>query len=335
MQGVEKRHLLATLALLFFLFVAGFTHAENKVVLSVDGKTSVVKTAASDVRDFLKEHKVTYQDQDLVFPPPSSGIEEGTHVVVKHAIPVIVELDDKKRLVMTTASTVEETVEELGVELEAADKITPELEAKITEKTRVQITRAISTLDSNRVNIPFNTVTQEDSSLLQGRAVVVQEGKEGLSLQIFNVSYLGDQEIGRELHLEKVLCAPVDEIVRVGTKRVIHRAKPVRVAASASSPVSVSRGGGGRTVTMKATAYSAGHGCGYTTATGGKAQHGVIAVDPKVIPLGTKVYVEGYGEAVAGDTGGAIKGNRVDLCYNSESECVAFGRQDVIVHVQE
>ncbi len=85
---------------------------------------------------------------------------------------------------------------------------------------------------------------------------------------------------------------------------------------------------------MKATAYSAGHGCGYITANGSKAQYGVVAVDPRVIPLGTKLYIEGYGEAVAADTGGAIKGDRIDLCYNSNAECIQFGRRDVVVHIQ-
>ena len=65
------------------------------------------------------------------------------------------------------------------------------------------------------------------------------------------------------------------------------------------------------------------------TATGRKPQVGVIAVDPNVIPLNTKLYVEGYGEAVAGDVGGAIKGKRVDLFHNTQSECKSFGRRKV------
>ena len=85
--------------------------------------------------------------------------------------------------------------------------------------------------------------------------------------------------------------------------------------------------------TFEATAYtdnvqSQGKWVGQT-ATGRKPQVGVIAVDPKVIPLNTKLYVEGYGEAVAGDVGGAIKGKRVDLFHNTQSECKSFGRRKV------
>ena len=79
------------------------------------------------------------------------------------------------------------------------------------------------------------------------------------------------------------------------------------------------------------------------TATGMKAQYGVIAVDPRVIPLGSRVYVESsdggkswvYGFAIAGDTGGAIKGNRIDLCYNTKAECYQFGRKSATVYVLE
>ena len=90
---------------------------------------------------------------------------------------------------------------------------------------------------------------------------------------------------------------------------------------------------------MEATAYtddveSQGKWVGQT-ASGMKPQVGVVAVDPKVIPLGTKLYVEGYGEAIAGDTGGAIKGNRIDLFMPTRSEASRFGRQVVQVRIVE
>lgn len=87
-------------------------------------------------------------------------------------------------------------------------------------------------------------------------------------------------------------------------------------------------------MTVEATAYipSDGGGSGIT-ATGMVAQHGVIAVDPRVIPLGTRVYIPGYGEAIAADTGGAIRGNRIDLCMNTYREAINFGRRNVEVYI--
>ena len=81
-----------------------------------------------------------------------------------------------------------------------------------------------------------------------------------------------------------------------------------------------------------ATGYSPGSGgADNVCATGARALHGVIAVDPRVIPLGTHVYVPGYGYAVAADTGGAIKGNRIDLCYATNAEAVQWGRRTVTI----
>lgn len=90
---------------------------------------------------------------------------------------------------------------------------------------------------------------------------------------------------------------------------------------------------------MEATAYtddvaSQGKWVGQT-ATGVKPQIGIVAVDPKVIPLGTKLYINGYGKAIAGDTGGAIKGNKIDLFLPNRGDCMRFGRQKVKVRVVE
>ena len=90
---------------------------------------------------------------------------------------------------------------------------------------------------------------------------------------------------------------------------------------------------------MEATAYAPDMiSCGKTdgiTAIGLRAGYGIVAVDRRVIPLGTRLYVEGYGPALAGDVGGAIRGNRIDLCYNTHAEAVRFGRRMVKVHILE
>lgn len=87
-------------------------------------------------------------------------------------------------------------------------------------------------------------------------------------------------------------------------------------------------------ISMEATAYlpSDGNGAGIT-ATGDVARRGIVAVDPNVIPLGTRVYIPGYGSAVAADTGGAIRGNKIDLCMESYGEAINFGRRPVEVYI--
>ena len=91
-----------------------------------------------------------------------------------------------------------------------------------------------------------------------------------------------------------------------------------------------------RTMCMEASAYVAGR-CGGSksgsTTSGMRAGVGVVAVDPRVVRLGTRLYVEGYGPCIAGDTGGSIKGNKIDLGYKSYRSAIQFGRRNVIVHI--
>lgn len=85
---------------------------------------------------------------------------------------------------------------------------------------------------------------------------------------------------------------------------------------------------------MVATGYTPGDpGCTGITYTGTKASRGTIAVDPKVIPFGTKLYIPGYGYGVAADTGGAIKGNKIDLCYETRTEALNWGIKNITVYV--
>lgn len=85
------------------------------------------------------------------------------------------------------------------------------------------------------------------------------------------------------------------------------------------------------TITFEATAYTW---TGYRTATGTWPSRGTVAVDPRVIPLGTELYIEGYGPAVAADTGGAIQGQKIDLYMDSEHECLQWGRRKVEVQIR-
>lgn len=101
------------------------------------------------------------------------------------------------------------------------------------------------------------------------------------------------------------------------------------LSAASGQPIPVDN-----TIVMEATAYTADDpgNSGYT-ATGQPLAYGVASVDPDVIPLGSRLYIEGYGYAVAADTGGAIVGNRIDLAMDSVADALNFGRRDVVVHV--
>jgi 3D (Asp-Asp-Asp) domain-containing protein len=159
-------------------------------------------------------------------------------------------------------------------------------------------------------------------SVRPGQLVKAQEGHDGVSKKTFKVSYEDGHRVKSELVGEETV-APVP------TLYLINR-----------SGFSTSRGSFTRSkvMVMKASAYDPSpatigpHATG-RTCTGRKADYGVAAVDPRVIPLGTLLYVEGYGLALAADRGGAIKGNRIDLCYASKKVADGYGYQMVKVHI--
>jgi 3D (Asp-Asp-Asp) domain-containing protein len=137
-------------------------------------------------------------------------------------------------------------------------------------------------------------------------------------------------EGARTLTAKHVVTEPVDEIVLVGTKR--SGAPQVVSRARTADPAPAS--GTGTKLKVTATGYSSQEpGVGTRTATGAAATRGVIAVDPSVIPLGTRVYIPGYGTAVAADTGGAILGARIDLCFDTRGEALVWGRRTVTVTI--
>ena len=214
------------------------------------------------------------------------------------------------------------TVDSQAAVIHADDSINrSDTPATTTEASAVLTVREIV----QRESIPFTTLRKSSSDLRSGTSKTVQAGKNGEKQVKYRVYSKGDEEVRREAVSSAILLKPVQEIVKVGT------AAPKRFG---------SRGGyfgGGKVMSMIATGYSGSAaengGRSGRTATGLRIGHGVVAVDPNYIPLGTRLYVEGYGYAVAADTGGAIKGNRIDLGHNSRSEANRVGRRRVKVHI--
>lgn len=186
--------------------------------------------------------------------------------------------------------------------------------------------------ESKKEEISYNTVKRLNSSLGAGETVTVREGEEGEKTVKYRIKYENGVEVARETLEETVTKNPVDKVVEYGNK-----------STEFSSPANGDKLNYKYVLECNATAYdmSAEENGGYAgqTATGVPLEKGVIAVDPRVIPLGSRVYIEAldgswsYGYAVAADTGGAIKGNRVDLCYRTRSECIQFGRRKCRVYV--
>ena len=174
-------------------------------------------------------------------------------------------------------------------------------------------------IETKRVPIPVAIQYERVNTLPKGIEEVVQEGAEGLDEVEEEVVYAAGNVVeSRELSRNNI--SPMKpKVIRTGTL---------------DTGSALPHGQVKQMITMEATAYLPTDGGGDgITATGVQAHHGIVAVDPNVIPLGTRLYIPGYGEAVAADTGGDIIGNRIDVVLEDYSSAIQFGRRTVEVYV--
>ena len=203
----------------------------------------------------------------------------------------------------------------------------------------------ITYYDEVREMETFNTVRVANPELPKGTERVVQEGADGVRTSIYEVVWSNGGRISRQF-VEELDSTAVDQIVEYGTSAAAveqtDRIASVKKNADGSGTLTFESGttlNFSQAKSMTATAYTAGHGgADYTTATGTFVEVGTVAVDKNVIPLGTRMYIvtnDGivYGMSVARDTG--VKGNKVDLYYNTYRECIEFGRRSCTVYILE
>ena len=174
-------------------------------------------------------------------------------------------------------------------------------------------------IETRQAKIPVAVQYEQVDTLPEGTQELVQTGSEGV------------EEVNEEVIYEKGKPVHVYEIGRT----IITPMKPTIIRTGVSGmEMAKTHGQIKQVLTMEATAYLPTDGGGDgITASGIQAKHGVVAVDPNVIPLGTKLYIPGYGEALAADTGGDIVGSRIDVVMEDYGEAIQFGRRTVEVYV--
>ena len=220
-----------------------------------------------------------------------------------------------------------------GVDPSTNPAVTPPLETQLESGMKNTAPDCFSRVTARTVAIPREVTEYPDASLAKGTRRVVIAGSDGSVLRVYRSLVVGGVEGTASLTAEKILAQPVNEIVAVGTGDSPEAAlRQLAVAHAPKLVTAASSSKAGKRLRVVATGYSADEpGAASNTRTGHRVQRGVIAVDPKVIPLGTRVYIPGYGWAIASDTGGLIKGNRIDLCFDTAQECERWGRRSVVV----
>ncbi len=231
---------------------------------------------------------------------------------------VFINVDGQRREVITIKPTVQTVLHQENIMLGDYDRLTPAGNTATKDGMEITITRITCEVVKYQVNIaPPSRVRYIPRTA--SSCQTVRQGVPGIKELTVVVWKRDGQESQRWTSSERVVKNPTPTLVSRG-----------KLASRAAGTV----------ILMESTAYDPGPlSCGKWasgyTATGMKAGRGVIAVDPRVIPLGTRVYVDGYGYAVAADTGGAIKGNIIDVCFPDRHEAIHWGRRMVRVRILE
>lgn len=303
-----------------FLFIT--VGLPQSVEINVDGQVLQVQTWQKTVEEVLTENQITIEEADLVVPDLQTAISNHQTIQITRAFPVEVTVGTEQYQIKTVSDMVEKVLAANNITVNPDDIVMPEMQDLITkENNQIEIIRVTyDTLEQER-NIPFKTEVIDDNNAVQGIRRTVQSGREGQIKEEYQIKYHNGEEVARELVTEKVIREPVHRIVAQGTQ------PKVMVASRGGEQLRYKQ-----VLSMSSTAYT--H-TGNRTYTGIKPHVGVVAVDPSVIPLGTKLYVDGYGNAVAADIGSAIKGNRIDVFLETRAEAVKWGRRTVKVYILE
>ena len=277
-----------------------------RFTLHEDGFASVVFSSRPKVGLALVALGSSFSRYDRVWPAPDTPLTEGLHVFVQRATAVSLSVGGgQAATVHTHSNTVAELLAEQGVKLMDGDSVTPGPAAPLMDGMTVAVTVVRSVTEAEDTPVPFETYYRDDSSRPEGEYVELQAGVDGYVHREYSVTYQDGVEVGRVL-LSETVVQPGDRIVAQGTAVVA-----AAVAAPSGDPQC------GRTLRVWATWYTAASAGGGSTATGTTVRKGTVAVDPRVIPLGTEMYIPGYGYGVAEDTGGAVIGNIIDLGYGA------------------
>lgn len=307
------------LSAVLFVICLGYLHWLIKdITIKVDGQIIKRYTMTDNVDQILKKTRIKINDQDIVTPGLSNPLKHGTVINIKRAVPVEIVLAGNSRNLKTAQSSVKAFLAKENIELASTDRIIPKDSTKITPNMKITIIRVNNSIEAKNVEIPYAVEKVVDNNIEVGFTKYIQSGEKGIEKQLIKITFEDGKETKRELISTEKIKASRNQIVAVGGLKV------------------VSRGGNAlnfkRTAIMTATGYSY---TGHNTAVGITPHRGVVAVDPRVIPLGSRLYIENYGYATAADTGGAIKGNIIDLFFETNAEAQKWGRRSVKIYILE
>jgi len=335
--------LLPVVCVLLLLTQTAF--AKNTYFINDGGRVIVHTTYATDPATVLDEAGLQLNNEDTYTTSVGIGVSE---ITVQRKQTVSIVCGGRTMTVTSYGESVESLLNRLNVTLTKDDVLSTTLHSKTYDGMVLSISRNFTEEETYVVAIPHNVEYCYDASLSEGEEKVLTPGRDGQIQCVASVCYVDGVEVSRTILEQKVISQPVDAVIAIGTATT---AVPDVTPEAPDAPAKPIIGDGiiitpnGETLTytsskkMVATAYTnTDPGCTIWTAIGTYCRVGAIAVDPKVIPYGTRMYIVSddgryiYGIAVAEDCGKSIKGDRIDLYFDTDAECWTFGIRSCTVY---
>lgn len=324
------------------------------------GQTEIVQTRERTVEDVLLRYGVTVRDGDTVYPSVRTPVTNGMTIRYQPVVLVNLIVGQEALMLYTMATDVEQLLIEENIEVTESDTVMPAPSTQIREGMTITVNTNRDVVQYESQLIPFDVVEEEDDTIEQGVKQTVQVGIPGLERTRYELTVENGTITNRTKTGVETLRKTMPQIIKVGTKKVTE---PITEPATTdeSSPFApeaeieiaeppktddVLDFSSAKQLLVEATAYTnnpedtvtyngrvltrSGYDVTDTILYEGMR---IIAVDPAIIPLGTRVYVEGIGMAIALDTGSAIKGQKIDIMMDEKEEAVTFGRKPLTIWV--
>lgn len=306
----------------------------HEVSVKNNGVIKKIVVSGGTVADALKQAGVKHGENQISVPSASTEIKSDTDIVILNAKKVSLTADGKTQNVLLPYGKVGESIILAGIRLSQDDILSVDRNTKVDDISELSIKRVIYKNISVTEAVPFESKKENSDEIDLGDSKLKTKGVDGEKLVTKRVKYIDGEKDDEKVISEKITKKPVDEVTLVGTKGAASAGGAGTFTDENGVKVSYSY-----KLTGSGTAYTAP--AGALTASGHEVYEGGVAVNPALIPYGSKLYIEttdgsfSYGYATAIDTGGALMDGSaiVDLFYFSLDDCYSFGRRDVNVYV--
>lgn len=332
LAGLRERELAVRTAALMLLVLATvlylcFMALHTQIATIRMGEAvTVMRTIQTDAQAIVADSAFSLREDDLILQENGGGTF--VNLTIQRRFAVSIRADGETITHHTYGGTVFQVLQEAGVPVNDGDLTSHAFNSRVEPEMEIRLARVSYETVSEERALPYDVRRVPSTTVPEGRTVETQSGESGLAVTTLENKYIDGALVDTRVLSSETVRQPVTAVFAYGTGGTVATAR------SSATRFSYA-------IDVTATAYTYGDSgsWGDVTATGKSVQVGYVAVDPRVIPLGSRLYITypdgsaGYGFAVAEDTGGAIKGNRVDLFYETREEAIQFGRRKMKVYV--